>query len=167
NLGSAVFFDRETFGADRLVPQPGGRSESADDVAAFLARAPLSEAVRKDILAIETGNEDYMPGLSADEKKDRLSRMSYAGYPPKVVKADPGVLPYYLHQTDGLWGCGIDAVSALDCWGVGFPGFAGLDLPRTATPRMGYTPGKELETGGSYRYAFPDGNASVARLLVR
>ena len=32
---------------------------------------------------------------------------------------------------------------------------------------MGYTPGKELETGGSYRFAFPDGNASVARLLVR
>ena len=166
-LGSGVFFDRETFGADKLVPRPGGRQESADDMAAFLAQAPLSKAARKDILAIETGNKDYMPGLSADAKKDRLSRMSYADYLLKVVKADPAVLPYYFHNTDGLWGCGIDAVSALDCWGVGFPGFAGLNLPRTATARMGYTPGKELETGGSYRFAFPDGNASVARLLVR
>ena len=40
-------------------------------------------------------------------------------------------------------------------------------LPRTATKRMGYSPGKQLETGGSYTYTFPDGNASIARLLVR
>lgn len=166
-LGSAVFFDKETFGADKLVLQPGGRQESAGHTAAFLAQAPLNEAVRKDILAIESGNQDYMPGMSADAKKDRLSRMSYADYLLNVVKADPAVIPYYLHNTDGLWGCGIDAVSALDCWGVGLPGFTGLNLPRTATSRMGYTPGKALETGGSYHFAFPDGNASIARLLVR
>ena len=52
------------------------------------------------------------------QKKDRLSRISYEHYLLKVVKADPGVLPYYLHATDGWWGCGIDAVSALDCWGT-------------------------------------------------
>lgn len=166
-LGSAVFFDKETFGSDKLLVQPGGRKKLAEETAAFLAQAPLSDAVRKDILAIETGNQDYLPGLSADEKKDRLSRISYADYLLQIVKADPDVMPYYLHLTDGLWGCGIDAVSALDCWGVGFPGFDGLELPRTATPRMGYTPGKELETGGSYYFAFPDGNATIARLLVR
>ncbi|WP_197493273.1 NAD(P)/FAD-dependent oxidoreductase [Woeseia oceani] len=166
-LGSGVFFDQETFGADKLVLQPGGRQPSVEETAAFLAQAPLSEAVRRDILAIETGNTDYLPGLSDMAKKDRLSRMSYADYLLNVVKADPAVMPYYLHHTDGLWGCGIDAVSALDCWGVGFPGFNGLNLQRTATSRMGYTPGKDLETGGSYRYAFPDGNATIARLLVR
>lgn len=167
NLGSGVFFDKETFGEDKLVLQTGGRRASTEETATFLAQAPLSEAVRKDILAIETGAVDYMPGLTADEKKDRLSRISYADYLLQVVKAHPDVLPYYLHHTDGLWGCGVDAVSALDCWGVGFPGFDGLNLPRTATARMGYTPGKELETGGSYHFSFPDGNATVARLLVR
>jgi len=166
-LGSGVFFDKETFGEDKLVRQSGGRRGSAEETAAFLAQAPLSEVVRKDILAIETGTVDYMQGLTADEKKDRLSRISYADYLLQVVKANPDVLAYYLHHTDGLWGCGVDAISALDCWGVGFPGFQGLDLPRTATPRMGYTPGKEMETGGSYYFAFPDGNATVARLLVR
>lgn len=166
-LGSGVFFDKETFGEDKLVLRPGGRERSREETVAFLAQAPLSAALRQDILEIETGTRDYMPGLPADAKKDRLSRMSYADYLLNVVKADPGVMPYYLHLTDGLWGCGIDAVSALDCWGIGFPGFDGLDLPRTATARMGYTPGKELETGGSYQFAFPDGNASIARLLVR
>jgi len=167
NLGSGVFFDKETFGEDKFVLQAGGYQRSAEDTATFLAQAPLSDVVRKDILAIETGSNDYMAGLSADEKKDRLSRISYAEYLLNVVKANPAVIPFYLHQTDEYWGCGIDAVSALDCWGIGLPGFDGLNLPRTATTRMGYTPGKQLETGGSYTYAFPDGNASIARLLVR
>ena len=166
-LGSAVFFDKETFGEDKLVLQPGGRGASAAQTQQFLAGTPLSDVARREILAIETGAIDYMAGLSADEKKDRLSRISYADYLRQVVKAHADVITYYFHRTDGLWGCGIDAVSALDCWGVGLPGFDGLDLPHTATPRMGYTPGTEMETGGSYHYSFPDGNATIARLLVR
>ena len=78
SLGAGVFFDKETFGEDKFVLQAGGYKKSAKDTAKFLAQAPLSDAVRKDILAIETGSVDYMPGLTADEKKDRLSRMSYA-----------------------------------------------------------------------------------------
>ncbi|MGB0620074.1 MAG: NAD(P)-binding protein [Myxococcota bacterium] len=167
HLGTGVFFDRETFGEDRFVPRTGGYERSAEDTKEFLAQAPLSDSVREDILAIETGTVDYMPGLSADDKKDRLSRISYADYLLKVVEADPAVLPFYQRATDAYWGCGIDAVSALDCWGIGLPGFDGLDLPRTATKRMGYSPGKQLETGGSYTYTFPDGNASIARLQVR
>jgi spermidine dehydrogenase len=166
-LGAGVFFDKETFGEDKLVLQAGGYKKSAEDTVKFLAQAPLSDAVRKNILAIETGSVDYMTGLSADEKKDRLSRMSYADYLLNVIKANPDVIPYYLHLTDAYYGCGIDAISALDCWGNGLPGFDGLKLPRTATARLGYTPRKELETGGSYTYGFPDGSASIARLLVR
>lgn len=171
-LGSAVFFDKETFGQDKLVRSPG-RSRAGegaaprDAMAAFLAQSPLSEAVRRDILAFETGDIDYMPGQSSDQKKDALSRISYLDYVQKVAKLDAGVVPYYQHRTDGLWGCGIDAVSALDCWGSGLPGFGGLKLAPGATPRMGYTPGGYAATGGSYEYHFPDGNASIARLLVR
>jgi spermidine dehydrogenase len=40
-------------------------------------------------------------------------------------------------------------------------------MDRTATPLMGYTPGNAMATGGSYGFHFPDGNATIARLLVR
>jgi spermidine dehydrogenase len=166
-----IFFDRETFGRDatlRLGSDEEGKAD-AKAWAAFLAKAPLSDAVKRSVLKIETGTDDYYPGLSSDQKKDRLWRMSYRDYLLKVVKADPGVVPFYLHRTDDLWGCGIDAVSALDCWGVGYSGFAGLKL----TPggplqkRMGATPAGYSTTGGSDFFHFPDGNASIARLLVR
>lgn len=163
-LHQGVFFDRETFGVDRLVVRKGDSREAA---AAFLSQTPLAENVRRDILRIEHGEVDYLPGLTSAQKKDRLSRISYEHYLLKVVKADPGVLPYYLHATDGWWGCGIDAISALDCWGTQFPGFQGLKLEPGEAPRMGFTPAGFAATGGSDTFHYPDGNASIARLLVR
>ncbi|HET9445980.1 MAG TPA: FAD/NAD(P)-binding protein, partial [Steroidobacteraceae bacterium] len=81
-LHTGMFFDRETFGVDRLVVRKG---DSPEATAAYLAQTPLSQTVRKDILRIEHGEEDYMPGLTSAQKKDRLSRISYEHYLLKVV----------------------------------------------------------------------------------
>jgi spermidine dehydrogenase len=57
-MSSAVFFDRETFGVDRLVRAPAAIIEQgaaapgtgqADPLAAFLADAPLSDSARRDV----------------------------------------------------------------------------------------------------------------------
>jgi spermidine dehydrogenase len=165
-LKPAVFFDRETFGADKLIVGLG-HGVSSDRLIELLAQAPLSDAVRKDIVRIETGAENPMHGLSSDEKKDRLSRMSHQDYLLNLLKADPEVIAYYRHKTDGLWGCGIDAVSAIDAWGAGLAGYQGLKLSPGSTARMGYTPAGFVATGGSPFFHYPDGNASIARLLVR
>jgi spermidine dehydrogenase len=163
-LKRATFFDRETFGADRLVVgEPKTEKEWRD----FLARTPLAEPAKVSILRIETGTDDPLHSLSNAAKRDTLSRLSYQDYLIKLLKADEGIIPYYRHQTDDLWGCGIDAVSALDCWGVGLSGFQGMKLQKGSTARMGYTPAGYSETGGSYSFHFPDGNASIARALVR
>ncbi|MGH6827931.1 MAG: FAD-dependent oxidoreductase [Rhizomicrobium sp.] len=163
-LEPSTFFDRETFGADRLVVgAPKDRSSWMD----FLRHAPLNAETSAAILRIETSLDDPLPGLSSHAKKDRLSRLSYQDFLVKLIGAHAGVVPFYRHRTDDLWGCGIDAVSALDCWGVGLSGFQGLKLAPGATDRMGYTPAGYAQAGGSYRFHFPDGNASIARLLVR
>ncbi len=170
-LKQGVFFDRQTFGADRLVTIDANEEGQASTAAwqRFIQEAPLGAAAKKSVLKIETGSEDYFPKLDNDAKKDRLWRISYKDFLLTVVKADPSVLPLYQHRTDDLWGCGIDAVSALDCWGVGLPGFEGLKLKPggPAEKRMGYTPRGYSSTGGSEFFHFPDGNASIARALVR
>lgn len=173
-LHSAVFFDKETFGEDRLVIAPGRGwrgeldqpSETQNAWKEFLAKAPLSPQVQRDILRIETGKIDFMPGLSSAEKKARLSKMSYRDFLINIVKADPGVIPFYQRETEGEWGVGIDAEPALDCWGIGLSGFDGMGLEPGATPHMSYS-GAGYANGGSYDFHFPDGNASIARLLVR
>ena len=161
-LEAGAFFDRETFGADKLVVGIGSRP--LDEV---LRGAPLSERARKEIVQIETAQIDYLPGTSSDDKKQRLSRMSYEAFLRDLVKVDPAVLKFYQARTKGEWGVGTDAVSALDCWGFGMPGFQGMHLAKGSIPRMGFTPAGYADTGGSYRLHFPDGNATIARLLVR
>jgi spermidine dehydrogenase len=95
-----------------------------------------------------------------------LSRISYRDYLLDLVKVDPSVIPLYQSRTHGEWGVGIDAVSALDVWPFGLPGFQGLQLDPGSAPHMGYTPSGYAD-GGSDTFHFPDGNASIARLLVR
>lgn len=160
-LARGVFFDRETFGADKLVVR---RKDAAwRDV---LAGTPLSEKARSDIVRIEEGTTDYFPGLSSAEKKARLARMSYRDFLRDVVKADPAAIAVYQARSHGEWGVGADAVSALDVWAFDFPGFQGLRLEPGSAPHMGYTAAGYAD-GGSYTFHFPDGNASIARLLVR
>jgi len=166
-LSHAVFFDKETFGVDRLTPgAPSIFKGAGGSIADYLAKTPLSATARADIERIETSRIDYLPGLSSDQKKEKLARISYRTYLLEVAKVDPIVADYYQSHTHGEWGVGIDAVSALDCWGFFMPGFQGLGLDPTAPRLMSYTPSGYLH-GGSYTFHFPDGNASIARLLVR
>ena len=167
-LGHGFFFDKQTFGVDRLVAGAPDRWEgAAGSWPRFLEGTPLSQGARRSIQEIEEGRIDYLPGLSSQAKKDRLSRLSYRDYLLTIARADPTVIPFYQSHTHGEWGVGIDAVSALDCWGIGLPGFQGLKLAPGEAPRMGYTPAGYAATGGSDTFHFPDGNASIARLLVR
>jgi len=169
-LKSAYFFDKETFGTDRLVvggPAPYGRQGSVS-WPDFLAKTPLSAPVQKDIVRVQEDKVDYLPGLTSDAKKDKLSRMSYKDFLLKLVKVDPGVIPFYQTRTHGLFGAGIDAVSALDCWGLHFPGFQGMNLAEGPYPRMGFTAmGEATPEREPYHFHYPDGNASIARALVR
>jgi spermidine dehydrogenase len=171
-LQNAFFFNKETFGTDRLVVGlPGGRRGGASPGAGatwkeFLAKTPLSEQAQADIARLQEAHVDYMPGLSDDEKKDRLSRMSYKDFLLNVVKVHPDVILFYQARTHGLYGVGIDAVGALELW-PNSPGFQGLNLKPGPYRRLSFTALGEHIEKKPYEYHFPDGNATIARLLVR
>ena len=161
-LGDSTFFDRETFGADHLAVGYGIRPWSE-----YLAGTPLSTTARRDVLRVESGDLDPLPGLSSSEKKQRLAKLSYRSFLQTLLHVDRQVLALYQARTHGEWGVGADAVSALDAWGIGLPGFKGLRLDPGSIPGMGFTPAGYADTGGSIKLHFPDGNATLARLLVR
>jgi spermidine dehydrogenase len=155
-LGTAAFFDKETFGEDRLLT--GMNATPWPD---FLAKAPLSDAARRDIARVYTEKVDYMEGLSKEQKLAKLATISYADYLTKFCKMTPEALPFFQTFPHDLFGVGIDAVSAAACYAspddyesFTYPGFDGLGFP-------------ERDKEEPYIFHFPDGNASVARLLVR
>lgn len=174
-LKSGVFFDKETFGVDRLVVgEPGSgffrrQPASPQEWEQFLEKTPLSPEAQRDIVRLQTAKVDYMQGLTELRKKQRLSKMSYKDFLLKVVKVHPDVIRFYQTSTWGLYGVGIDAVSALDLWAEGYMGFQGLGLQRVKEPEflLSFTAAGEVVKKKPYDFHFPDGNASVARLLTR
>jgi spermidine dehydrogenase len=169
-LEHGVFFDKHTFGEDRLAVHGLGEYMSSGEAKAweaFLEKTPLSPEVRQDILRVSTESVDYFPGLTSEQKKDKLSRISYKNYLLNIVKIHPQAIPFYQTRTHGLFGVGIDAVGALDCWALQQPGFKGLRLEPGPHPRMGYTPMGFASPKEPYEFHYPDGNATIARMLVR
>jgi spermidine dehydrogenase len=155
-LGTAAFFDKETFGEDRLIT-----GMNVTPWPEFLAKAPLSDVAKRDIARVYTEKVDYLAGLSKEEKRAKLAKISYADYLTKFCKVHPEALPFFQTFPHDLYGVGIDAVSALGCFESGddyesftYPGFDGLNIG-------------EHEKEEPYIFHFPDGNASIARLLVR
>jgi len=171
DLGFGYFFDKETFGSERLVTNaPGGfygRQGASSKWADFLARTPMSAQAQQDIVRIQEAKVDYMEGVAQEEKKSRLSKMSYKDFLLNVVKAHPDVIPFYQSRTHGLYGIGIDAVPALDCWAIHFPGFQGMGLDRVPSKGLTFTALGEVTPQEEFHFHFPDGNASIARMLVR
>lgn len=163
-LGQAAFFDKETFGTDRLVRGYNGHLQAP--TADFLVGAPLSDAAKKDLVRLTTEKVDYLAGMDAAAKKAYLAKTSYQDYLLKNVKVTPDLIPYFKPSMHGLYGVGIDAVPAGDMAGLGeLPGFAGLGINDHDGPGIGLEVTRQDDE--PYIYHFPDGNASIARLLVR
>jgi spermidine dehydrogenase len=194
--GQATFFDKETWGVDTLLVRGGagwsagaggargtsgaeegagrsgrggrGGSWAAED----LTQTPLSHAAQKDMLRLYGGpHPDYLPGLSSAEKKVRLAKMSYQDFLLNNVKVDPQVLWFFRNQGAGSFCVGVDCYPALFGWQDGLPGFLGMALEPSPNGLLADLPGghhgRQVGPGGGPTVHFPDGNATIARLLIR
>jgi spermidine dehydrogenase len=122
--------------------------------------------VQAQIMQLNTEQRDLMPGLDSAAKKAQLARMSYTDFVTRLWGLDPRVLGIYQTRTYGLYGFGVDAVPAQDAFGLGFPGFQGMALDEAPGPGQNYDSIRNAEAE-AYTFHFPDGNASIARLLLR
>ncbi|RMT95426.1 hypothetical protein ALP39_01513 [Pseudomonas marginalis pv. marginalis] len=168
-LSRGVFFDKENFGEDKLVtgdPTPMVADDIAPDqlharsIREFINDFPLPATDRQALIDLHTAPKDYLPGKTAEEKADYLAATSYRNFLLKDVGLSEGAVKYFQSRTNDFMALSIDAVAAADAYSVGFPGFAGMNLAPISEEAAA-----EMEE--PYIYHFPDGNASVARLLVR
>jgi len=163
-LARGVFFPREAFGRDVLVPgEPasGGADELARALAnarpldEFIAAFPIAPESKAQLRALYDGARDPLAGRTTEQKRDVLKSTSYRDYLTRFCGCSEEAANCFQGRTLGFFGLGCDAVPAADARDLGYPGFDGLGLPGRSSPREPYI------------YHFPDGNASLARLLVR
>jgi spermidine dehydrogenase len=138
--------------SDRLLARP---------IEAFIAEFPLSEEAKAQLVRLHTARIDYLGGMSLQEKEEYLRHTSYYDYLTAKCGMNAEAARYFQARPHDFFALGIDAVPAWDCWQVAYPGFDGLGLGADEGSQ-----GAALLTE-PYIYHFPDGNASIARLLVR
>ena len=105
-----------------------------------------------------TDKQDYLAGMTIAERRAVIESHSWRDYLIKFAGIGEEVLACVQKRPHGVWAIGADALPAWLAWSEGYPGFAGMDL--------GDKEGDDSENSWG-RLRFPDGNASVARLLVR
>ena len=164
-LTKGVYFDRETFGVDRLVVGSpivtGGDSMPshgrARPIEAVVAEFPMSDDAKARLIAFFKHPKDYLAGKSKAEKIAYLKKISYRDCLRKDAGLGDEAVKFFDGGTKGLLAMGPDIVPALEALGSEYPGFTGLGLK------------DQIDTAFDepYIYHFPDGNASIARLLVR
>ena len=163
-LARGVFFSREAFGRDLLVPgEPasGGADErtrglaNARPLGEFIAAFPIAPESKAQLRTLYDAARDPLVGRSIEQKREILKSTNYRDYLIRFCGCSEEVANCFQGRTLGFFGLGCDAVPAADARDLGYPGFEGLGLPARSGPREPYI------------YHFPDGNASLARLLVR
>jgi spermidine dehydrogenase len=168
-LKGSMFFDKETFGSDRLIVGWGDLP-----ISETIRNAPLSDEVKRDAVRLYDSAKNYLPELDKKATREKLTHMSYHDYVVKVAGCHPDVVKLFNTRLMGLFVTGMDAVPAIYCREMGYPGFDGLNLDEISKDQLAHEPGgqhgrenQERAENGDPDMYFPDGNATIARLLVR
>ena len=167
-LGSAWYFDAETYGTDKVIRGPTmPLAKTGPDGTPLLAgqvdAMPLSSSARRELSRFLTERTDCLPEIPDSAKLAALDRISYQDFLVKRAGLSTEVAQIFHRFPQGIWGVGADATSASFGLMFGMPGLRalggfGAEMEQAFTG----TPG-EMIPGA----IFADGNASIARLLTR
>jgi len=172
-LRPATFFDGRTYGKASLVPYTltdlswgvPGIVKSVLSPEQAVERMPLTSRTKAQLLGILTGSDRALDRISPE------ARLNYAGTTPYFTFLreqfhvdDPEVFRLLRSLPAEYTGLGADALSTLEALALKLPGITERAVGNLKAQGTGHLTPEETEP---YIHHFPDGNASIARLLVR
>jgi spermidine dehydrogenase len=156
-LQPALLFNRSRYGRDVLLRgvtlDNHGPAELASHVEAF----PLPEDARAKLKNFLSSNRDVLAGRSNGEREAYLHGTRYTDFLRQQFDLPDAAVQVFSSAPSGYWGVPAENLSVMECLWSGLPGahvVGGMDDPGQA----------ENDRGTAM---FPDGNSSIARLLVR
>jgi len=164
-LTRGIYFSRDAYGRDVTAESAlwdYGRAPDFSRMGEIVAGYPISDTAKAALIDLMSSEEDYLAELDNESKIRLLGRMSYSDFLRRHVGMPEEVVTLVRDTVRGYWGLGLDAISALEGYRYEQPGTRGLDID------LGHETGASLwQSEEPYIFHFPDGNAGVARALVR
>jgi len=179
-LGAVTYFNKQSFGQDKVVKHPFCdypgfvegllRTTLSDEEA--VQQTPLSEKGKEQLLRVLKGGQHVLK-LPKEELREYIRTHSYFDYLQNTLGVDdPGVLKMARRTNMDYGGGGTDMMNIRQALSSGSMGSDPYDAWKDALPEGAYQ--EYVNKGGdayNVRYPFiehyPDGNATLARSLVK
>ena len=189
-LTSSFFFNKETYGENKIVRNvPNYRYDinhknntKPENIKKVVKEMPISDKSKDEFTRLFLDKTDFFPEMTLEEKFYHLENMSYEDYLRKYHKVGDEVVGLFHTMLWSLWGVGTESIPAFGAFSDGLTGFSGLGFTEdegTTEPENemydistydetieGFMSKNEV-SDEPYIFHFPDGNATIARLLVR
>ncbi|STQ85803.1 NAD(P)/FAD-dependent oxidoreductase [Helicobacter muridarum] len=169
NLSRGVYFNKNDFGEDKVV-SGNPRKVICDDIPEdringrtykdFIADFPMSINDKKDLINLFENPKDYLDGMNEQQRIEYVNKTSYRNFLRDKVKLSSKAIYFFEGMTDDFLALGISSISCEDARISFLPGFDNLKLPPLDEEA-------QAEVNEPYIYHFPDGNATIARAMVK
>jgi len=162
-LSCGIHFNKEKWGVDKIVPMNIGAysyylpvAKPSLTISEAVKQMPISDGAKIEFEKLLTLEEDQLTIKSQKDKIKYLKTISYRKFLEKDLNITEDDIFKILQDLASDFGVGIDAASAWDALSyAGLPGWEAAGLSNDESEEEAYI------------HHFPDGNASIARLIVR
>ena len=173
-----LYLTASVYGTDRAMNGQWNLTwAGAGDFQSAIRSLQLPPSDEQGLINLISGEQDFLPGMSAQEREQFMHSTSYERFLSEHVGLSPEAVQITEPWIKALFGVSVASVSIYEALYSGAPGAAALLPPAPEAPDVDTANGEaqdpeaqdpDAEDSGAYRYPlYPDGNASVARLLVR
>ena len=160
-LKPATWFDRQTYGTDVLLPGVVMNAMTPTELAARVDEFPLPENARTALRRFLLSSRDVLADMTTGQKQAYLQSTSYRDFLRTHFDMPDEAIQIFSGHASGFWGVRAENLSVSECLETNLPG----------AHVLGHFWQEEgaafMQDGPALSAMFPDGNASIARLLVR
>ena len=158
-----LFLNAEQYGKDRIATGPWINAwQGEGDVPALVSSLGLPADQQQLLVALIEGEKDLLDDLSLLETKRYIESTPYSEFLRSRAGLSPATITLFEPIVQMIWCTGIECISFAEALLLGCPALKSVGRTgQLASKLLGFT------MTGTSSPIFPDGNASVARLLVR
>jgi len=156
-LKSGVLFNAGRYGRDVLLPGVSFDNLEPAELAQHVDQFPIPEDARAKLKAFLLSDRDLLAGKSEAERKAWLHATRYTDFLREHFALPDAAIQVFSNAPSGFWGVPAEHLSVAEAMWSGLP----------AAHVVGDYDEPGQEENDRATAMFPDGNSSIARLLVR